>query len=192
MCPLTTRHEAVPSSDSRGEWRELRSDLSGVETTRKLRRDVHPGGLSGPRSTIAASLWPSPRAVREWQSDVTSQGYYDSSGTKHFHTQRAEEESGPGVAASGTTRSTWNSVCKKTRGSARGRERVLGRSDARERTAQNNEVTAERGEENRAWANSRHKSIANSKQSRRCVQSRRNELKSEVTVQEIEQRCVSG
>ena len=59
------------------------------------------GSRSGPRSTIAASLWPSQRADREWHGDVATQSDYRCSGTGDFHAQRAEGDSGAGEAASG-------------------------------------------------------------------------------------------
>ena len=96
-------HEARSRTQQRQprESRVLKSDLSGVETTRKLRRDVHPEAEADHEAPSQPHSGPRPEPSTSGQSDVTSQGYHHSSGTNDFHTQRAEEESGPGVAASG-------------------------------------------------------------------------------------------
>ena len=64
-------------------------ETSRVETTPQHWRGLQPGSRCGPRSTITASLWPSPRADHEWGSDVTSQSDCHSSGANDFHAQRA-------------------------------------------------------------------------------------------------------
>ena len=130
-CPLTTRHTAKRSGSV-----SLLQGFAGLQHR----------GRSGRRCTIAASLWPSPKADHEWHTDVTNQSDYHSSGTNDFHAQQAEGESGAGEAASGPRAARGEECGGNTVGQ---HVDVIARSDTGERTAQNNQATAEGGGERR-------------------------------------------
>ena len=67
-CLRTKRHKATCSGDSSGrvESAQTRPLESGYDS--KAAAGCTQVGRSGPRSTITASLWPSPRADHKWHS----------------------------------------------------------------------------------------------------------------------------